>query len=206
VSHLVAKYGYVAVFVIVALESFGIPIPGETILIAAGTYAGATHKLSVWLIWPIAVVGVEVGATVGYIVGVKGGYKVMHRYGRYIHMSEKEMKIGRYVFDRYGALVVSVGRFVAILRTYAAFLAGTNKMKAARFQVWNLIGAVAWTGAWSLLSYYLGHSLSKASKTADYAIGAVAVLLVVGVIFFVRSRAKQLEARAEAAYPGPLED
>lgn len=205
-SHLVATYGYAAVFVIVALESFGVPIPGETILIAAGTYAGATHKLSVWLIWPLAVAGVEVGATLGYIVGVTGGYKLIRRYGRYIRMNEKEMKVGRYVFDRYGPLVVSVGRFVAVLRTYAAFLAGTNRMKATRFQIWNLIGAVAWTGTWSLLSYYLGHSLSNASKSADYAIGAVAVVLVVAVVFFVRSRAKQLEAMAEAAYPGPLED
>jgi membrane protein DedA with SNARE-associated domain len=207
VSHLVATYGYWAVFTVLALEAFGVPIPGETILIAAGTYAGTGHhNLSVWLIWLLGFIGVEVGATAGYWVGVKGGYKLLRKYGRYIHMNEPEVKVGLYVFDRYGPVVVSAGRYVAVLRTYSAFLAGTNRMKAAKFQVFNIIGAVAWTGTWSLLSYYVGNSLKSASKSVDYAVGAVAVVLVVAVIVVVRRQAKRLEAVAERAYPGPLPD
>ena len=202
---LIATYGYYAIAAIVTLEAFGIPIPGETILIGAGTYAGATHKLSVWLIWLIAFVSVEIGATASYYVGERGGFRLALKYGRVIHVNEKELKMGRYVFDRYGTLVVSIGRFVAILRTYAAFLAGTMKMNKVRFQIANAIGAAAWTGLWSLLSYKLGDTLSKASKTADYAVAGAAIVLVIGFILLVRSKAKVLEAKAEAAYPGPLE-
>lgn len=205
-SHLVSSYGYWAVVVVLALESFGVPIPGETILIAAGTYAGKTHHLSVWLIWVLGVVGVEIGSTAGFLAGVKGGYPLLRRYGRYIHMNEPEVKIGRYVFDRFGSLVVTAGRFVAVLRTYAAFLAGTNRMRASKFVVFNLIGAVVWTGTWSFLSYFIGNSLANASKPVDYTVGALAVVLVVVVIIVVRHQAKRLEAVAEAAYPGPLTD
>jgi len=206
VSHLVSTYGYWAVFTVLALEAFGIPIPGEVMLIAAGTYAGTSHHLSVWIIWLVAFVGVELGSTFGYWLGVKGGYRLLRRYGRYIRMNEPEVKVGRYVFDRYGAVVVSAGRFVAVLRTYAAFLAGTNRMNAVKFQVFNIAGAVAWTGTWSLLSYHLGSGLKSASKTVDYAVGAVVIVLVVAAILVVRRQAKRLEALAEQAYPGPLAD
>jgi membrane protein DedA with SNARE-associated domain len=205
-THLVHQYGYWAVIVVLALESFGVPIPGETILIAAGTYAGETHNLSVWVIWLLGTVGVLVGSSAGFLVGVKGGYPLLRRYGRYIHMNEPEIKVGLYVFDRYGAVVVSAGRFVAVLRTYSAFLAGTNRMKTVKFAAFNLLGAVAWTGTWSLLAYYVGKSLSSASKPVDYTVGAIAVVLVVVVILVVRRQAKRLESVAEAAYPGPLPD
>jgi membrane protein DedA with SNARE-associated domain len=206
VNHLVSTYGYWAVILVTSLEAFGIPIPGETVLVAAGTYAG-THPntMSVWLIWLFAFIGVEVGSTLSFWVGVKGGYPLLKRYGRYIHLEEPQVKVGRYVFDRYGAPVVSAGRFVAVLRTYAAFLAGTNRMNPVKFQIFNLIGAFIWTGTWTLLSFYVGDSLKTASKTVDYVVAAVAVVLVVAVIFFVRHHAKRLEAVAEAAYPGPLD-
>ena len=205
-SHLVSHYGYWAVFTVLALEAFGIPIPGEVMLIAAGTYAGTSHHLSVWIIWLVGFAGVEIGATAGYWLGVKGGYPLLRRYGKYIRMNEPEVKVGRYVFDRYGPLVVSAGRFVAVLRTYAAFLAGTNRMNPLKYQVFNIAGAVAWTGTWSLLSYHLGNSLKSASRTVDYVVGGVVVVLVVAAILVVRRQAKRLEALAEAAYPGPLTD
>ena len=205
-NHLVHTYGYWAVLIVLGLEAFGIPIPGETILVAAGTYAGETHHLSVWAIWAIAVLAVLIGSTGGYWVGVKGGYALLRKYGRYVHMQEKEIKVGRYIFDRYGAPVVSAGRFVALLRTYAPFLAGTNRMGWRKFFVFNAIGAVAWSGVWSLLSYYVGGGLKSASKSVDYAVAAAAVVLLVGAIVIVRRQAKRLEAVAEAAYPGPLTD
>lgn len=205
-NHLVATYGYWAVFAVLALESFGVPIPGETILIAAGTYAGQQHHLDVWVIWLVACLGVEIGSTAGYWVGYKGGYRLLRRYGRYIRMNEPEVKVGRYVFDRFGAPVVVLGRFVAVLRTYASFLAGTNRMNPAKFQVFNLAGAVVWTGLWTFLAYTVGASLKSASKPVDYAVGAVAVVLVVVVIVVVRRQARRLEEVAERAYPGPLTD
>lgn len=206
VNNLVSSYGYLGVAGVVGAEALGIPFPGETVLIAAGTYAGDTHKLSPWLIWLVAVVAIEVGASLGYVVGAKGGYRLLVRYGRYIKMREPEIKVGRYVFDRYGAAVVMLGRFVGILRTYAPFLAGTSRMRWARFSLFNLVGALAWSGLWTFLAYHLGAKLSHTSSAVSLYLGIAAVLAFVAVLVVVKKQAKRLEAVAEAAFPGPLED
>jgi membrane protein DedA with SNARE-associated domain len=203
---LISHYGYWAVFVLVALESLGIPLPGETILIAAGTYAGHTHKLNVWIIWAVAAAGAIIGDNIGYWIGDKGGYPLLRRYGRYIRVKETEIKIGRYVFDRYGASVVFFGRFVSILRTYAAFLAGTNKMRWRKFLVYNMAGGIIWAGIYSFGSYYLGSALKHASGTINWILAGVAVVAVFVTILLVRRASKRLEVLAEAAYPGPLPD
>jgi membrane protein DedA with SNARE-associated domain len=206
VTHLVDTYGYPLVAAFVALEALGIPFPGETVLVAAGAYAGATHHLSVWALWAVAVGSVLAGSTAGFALGEWGGYRLLRRYGAYIRMREKEIKIGRYVFDRYGPVVVCLGRYVAVLRTYAPFLAGTNRMNRTRFALFNLIGALAWTGTWTWLSYELGARLERASTTVDYGVAAAAVVAVVVAVMVGRRRVRQLELAAEAAYPGPLPD
>ena len=127
--HLVVSYGYLAVFTLVGLESLGVPVPGETVLIVAGTYAGPHPQLSPWGDLRGAV-GREPSSatTIGYWVGDKGGYRLLRRYGHYVRFDEPKMKVARYIFDRHGGKVVFFGRFVSMLRTYAAFLAGTNRM------------------------------------------------------------------------------
>lgn len=206
INHLVARDGYWALFLLITAESLGVPLPGEAILIAAGTYAGQTHKLSVWLIFAIAAGAAVVGGTVGFLIGEYGGYRLLRRYGRYIRVKEAELKVGRYIFARYGGWVVFFGRFVAILRTYASFLAGTNRMARPKFMVFNVAGGVVWAGVWSFLSYYAGNGLKHASGRVDLVVGIVAVILVVTVIVVIRRQSKRLEAVAEAAYPGPLTD
>jgi membrane protein DedA with SNARE-associated domain len=203
-SHLVSSYGYYAVGLLILLECVGVPLPGEAILIAAGTYAGQSHKLSIWLIFVIASFSAIVGFGISFWIGVKGGYPLLRKYGRYIHINEGEMKVGRYIFDRYGGGVVFFGRFVAVLRTYAAFLAGTNRMSWRKFLIFNGAGGVAWAALWSFLSYSVGSTLKKASAVIDYAIGGAAVVLVVAAILFVRHHSKRIMAKAEEAYPGPL--
>jgi membrane protein DedA with SNARE-associated domain len=203
---LIHHYGYWAVFVLVALESLGIPLPGETILIAAGTYAGHTHNLNVWLIFLVAAAAAIIGDNIGYWIGDKGGYPLLRRYGRYIRVKEPEIKVGRYVFDRYGASVVFFGRFISILRTYAAFLAGTNKMRWRRFVVYNMAGGIIWAAIYSFGSYYLGDALKHASGTINWILAGVAVVAVFVTIMLVRRASKRLEILAEAAYPGPLPD
>jgi membrane protein DedA with SNARE-associated domain len=205
VDHLVSTYGYWAVFGLVALESLGIPLPGETILIAAGTYAGHTHKLVVWLIFAVAAAGAILGDNIGFWIGDKGGYQLIRRYGHYIRVDETEIKIGRYIFDRHGGKVVFFGRFVSVLRTYAAFLAGTNRMRWRNFLVYNAAGGLLWAAIYTFVSYAVGNSLRKASGTINLALGAVAAVAIVAAIIVVRRQAARLAAVAEAAYPGPLE-
>ena len=206
VHHLLTQYGYAAVFILVGLESLGIPLPGETILITAGIYAGTTHKLSIWWIFAVAAAGAILGDNIGFWIGDKGGYRLLRRYGHYVRADEAKIKVGRYVFDRQGAKVVFFGRFVSVLRTYAAFLAGTLKMHWRRFLPFNAVGGLVWSAIYAFAAYGLGNSINKASKTLDIILGVVAVVVVVAAIVLVRRQANKLTEKAEAAYPGPLPD
>jgi membrane protein DedA with SNARE-associated domain len=204
VDHLITSFGYWAVFAFVGLESLGIPLPGETALVAAGTYAGHTHRLNVWVIFLVASAAAIVGDNIGFWIGDKGGYALLRRYGRHVRIDESKMKVGRYIFDRRGGSVVFFGRFVSILRTYAAFLAGTNRMPWRKFLVFNAAGGIIWAAIYTFLAYAIGNSLRNASGTINLALAAVAVAAIVVVILLVRRKSRQLEALAEAAYPGPL--
>lgn len=204
VHHLLTQYGYPAVFLLVGLESLGIPLPGETILIAAGIYAGTTHKLSVWIIFAVAAAGAILGDNIGFWIGDKGGYRLLRRYGHYIRADESKIKVGRYVFDRQGPKVVFFGRFVSVLRTYAAFLAGTLKMHWRKFLPFNALGGIVWSAIYAFAAYGLGNTINQASKPVDISLGVVAAIIIVATIVVVRRQAAKLTEKAEAAYPGPL--
>jgi len=203
-NHLISTYGYWAVFVFVAAESLGVPIPGETALIAAGAYAGQTHRLSPWVIFVVAMVAAVVGNLIGYAIGYKGGFALATRYGRKVRLDERKLKVGRYVLDRQGGKVIFFGRFVSILRTYIAFLAGTVRMDWRRFALATVAAAIVWAGAYTTLAYEGAKTLKRLSGTVDLVVAGVAVLVVVGVILVTRRQVKVLGDKAEAAYPGPL--
>jgi membrane protein DedA with SNARE-associated domain len=204
ISHLVASYGYWAVFLLVGAESLGIPLPGETALITAGIYAGHTHRLSPWLIFAVAAAGAIIGDNLGYWIGDKGGYRLARRYGPKVRLDERKLKIARYLFDTHGAKVVFFGRFVSILRTYAAFLAGTSKMAWRRFVVANASGGMVWAGIYTLAAYLAGAALQRVSGTISWALLGAAVVAIVTVLVLSRRQIGRLAVRAEAAYPGPL--
>jgi membrane protein DedA with SNARE-associated domain len=203
-NHLIMTYGYLAVALFVGVESLGVPLPGETALILAAIYAGHTHSLSVWLIFAVAAAAAILGDNIGFLIGDKGGYRLLRRYGHYLHIDESKLKIGRYIFDRHGGKVVFFGRFVSVLRTYAAFLAGTNRMRWPRFLAWNAAGGIVWAAVFSFAAYGAGSAFSKASGIINLALGAAAVVIVAAVILVVRHQAAKLGQRAEAAYPGPI--
>ena len=207
-SHLIAVYGYWALFALVGAESVGIPVPGETALVLAGAYAGSTHRLSPWLIFVVAAAAAFAGDNLGYWIGSKGGYRLARRYGARIpalRLDERKLKTARYLFDRHGRKVVFFGRFVSILRTYAAFLAGTSKMRWRRFLPANAAGGVLWAGAYTLASYLAGDTLERASTLISLILAAVAVLAIVIAVLLVRHQTSRIAVRAEAAYPGPLD-
>lgn len=203
-DHLIDTYGYWAVFAFVAAESLGVPIPGETALIAAGAYAGGTHRLNPWVIFAVAAVAAVAGNIVGYIVGWKGGFAVASRYGSKVRLDEHKLKVGRYVLDRQGGKVVFFGRFVSVLRTYIAFLAGTVRMGRPKFLVATVAGAVVWAAVYTVLSYKAAATLKRLSLTLDLILGGLAVAVVVGVVLVTRRQLKALGEKAEAAYPGSL--
>jgi membrane protein DedA with SNARE-associated domain len=197
-------YGYLAVFLIVGMESIGVPVPGETMLIAAAVYAGSTHKLSIALIVLVAAAGAIVGDNIGYWVGRQGGWRLLRRYGHRVGIGERRLKLGRYLFLRHGGKVVFFGRFVSILRTYAAALAGANHMPFPRFFSFNASGGVVWAAIYGFGYYFAAHVLKKLNTPFTVAAIAVAVAVGVGLIVFIRRNIDEWEERAERALPGPL--
>lgn len=206
IGNLVASYGYWAMFALVAAESLGIPLPGETALIIAGTYAGTTHHLNPWAVFAVAAVAAIIGDNIGFWIGDRGGYRLARRYGPKVRLDERKLKTARYLFDRQGVKVVFLGRFVSVLRTYAAFLAGTSRMRWRKFLPANASGGIAWAGIYTLASYLAGNALQQASGTIAWALGAAAVLAIIATWLLVRRQASRLADRAEEAYPGPLDN
>jgi membrane protein DedA with SNARE-associated domain len=204
-GHLIASYGYWALFALVAIESLGIPLPGETALIIAGAYAGTTHRLSPWLIFAVASAAAATGDSIGYWIGNKGGCRLARRHGNKVRLDERKLKIARHLFDRHGTKVVFFGRFVSVLRTYAAFLAGTSRMRWRRFLPANVSGGIVWAGIYTLAAYLAGGAVQRASGPIGWVLGAAAAAAIIAAWFLLHRQAGQLAVRAEEAYPGPLE-
>lgn len=202
IHHLIATYGYWIVFALVAAESLGVPLPGETALIAAATYAGATHKLSISFIFAVGAAAAIIGDSTGYWIGDKGGYRLVRRYGHYVRIDDKKMNAARYLFERHGGKVVFFGRFISVLRTYAAFLAGTTRMRYRRFLFFNAAGGLVWAALYSFGAYFAGSTITKASTPIEIAFVVIGVLVIVAAIIVSRRKMRDLTARAEEAAAG----
>lgn len=205
-DHVLSSFGYLAVFAFVGIESLGVPFPGETMLITASIYTAATGHLEIAAVVAAAAAGAIVGDNVGYAIGRSGGLRLLRRYGRYVRVDERRLRLGRYIFMRHGGKVVFFGRFVSVLRTYAAFLAGTNQMRWQRFLAFNAAGGVIWAVVYGLGYFYLGSVMKKLSTPVDIAIGSVAALAVIASLLFLRRHEHRLQERADRALPGGLEE
>jgi membrane protein DedA with SNARE-associated domain len=162
---LIQVYGPWIIFGIIALESAGVPLPGETILVAAALLAATTHQIDITVVVIAAAAGAIVGDGIGYTVGRRFGMPLLRRYGRYIRLDENRLLIGRYLFFRYGNAVVFFGRFVAVLRMFAALLAGANSMPAGRFFFFNITGGVCWACLFGFGAHAIGYEIYKISDT-----------------------------------------
>src|SRR6058998_1327722 len=160
-THFLTAYGYWAVLFFVALESTGIPFPGETMLLVAAIYAGTTHRLSLPLVITAAASGAILGDNLGYWIGHEGGYRLLRRYGHYFRIDERKVKLGQYLFRKHGGKVVFFGRFIAVLRAWAAFLAGTNRMRWPDFLLFNALGGIVWATLIGTGGYYLGDAMHR---------------------------------------------
>lgn len=206
ITQPIQTYGYWAVFLAVGLESLGVPIPGETTLIAAALYAGSTHRLSFVTLGIVAAAAAIIGDNIGYLIGRFGGYRLLRRYGHYVRVDEAKLKVGRYLFDRHGGKVVFFGRFISVLRTYAAFLAGANMMSWRRFLLYNSAGGILWAAVVTASAYVLGTTVHRVGTAITIAGAVLLVVVIVVLLVYLRRHLKRLEARAEQAYPGPLDD
>jgi len=201
--HLFATYGVWTVALIVGLESLGLPLPGEAVLIIAAVYA-ATHDGNIAFVIAAATIGAIVGDNIGYLIGREFGYRLVLRFGSSLGLTEGRIKLGQYLFQKYGGTVVFFGRFFAVLRFLAAFLAGVNQLAWPRFLVANALGGFVWASMVGMSAYTLGRSIHRVQGPVG-AIGiAFALAIVITIFIYLRRHEAQLQSRAEAALPGPL--
>jgi membrane protein DedA with SNARE-associated domain len=205
IGSIIASYGYGAVFGLVTAESFGVPLPAETALIVAAVYSGQTHRLSPWLLWLVASAAAIIGDNIGFWIGDKGGYALARRYGPKVRLDERKLKTARYLFDQHGPKVVFFGRFVSILRAYAAFLAGVSKMRWRKFLIANASGGIIWAAIYTFAAYLAGNAFERLSKTINYVLLGAGVAVILVTLFAVRKQFARYADRAEQEYPGPLE-
>jgi membrane protein DedA with SNARE-associated domain len=161
---LIQVHGPWIIAVVVALESAGVPLPGETILVAAALLAATTNQIDIAVVVAAAATGAIIGNGIGYTIGRRFGTPFLRKYGRYIRLDESRLLIGRYLFFRYGNAVVFFGRFVAVLRMFAALLAGANSMPAGRFFCFNVIGGICWACLFGFGAHAFGSEIFKISK------------------------------------------
>jgi len=199
IDGLVQAYGLWALFAAVMLESTGVPIPGETALISAALYAGATNRVAIFSVVIVAAAAAIVGDNIGYLIGRTLGVRLLVRYGHYVNLTESRLRIGHYLFQRHGAKIVFFGRFVAILRAIAALLAGANRMYWPRFLAMNALGGMTWAALVGFAAYLFGEQMTRVAGPVGLILLAVTLgLIVVGISFFVRHE-KQLETSVAAA-------
>ena len=203
-TQLISHYGYWVVMLFVGVESIGIPFPGETMLLAAAIYAGTTQELDISLVIAAASAGAVIGDNIGYWFGREFGYELLLRFGRYIHFDQRKMKLGMYLFQKHGGKVVFFGRFVAVLRAFAALLAGINQMDWRRFLLFNMAGGVTWATLLGLAGYNLGKEARHLLGKAGIVILVVAAALLVVALIAIRRNERRLEEEAERMFPGPL--
>jgi membrane protein DedA with SNARE-associated domain len=202
---LLATYGYLAVFFFVGIESIGVPVPGETMLITAAIYAGTTGRLSIFWVIVASSAGAIVGDNIGYTIGRTGGYRLVKRYGRYIRLEENRLRLGQYLFRKHGSKVVFFGRFISVLRIFAAFLAGVNHMHWRRFLVFNAAGGIIWSTIYGTAAYLVGQQLLRLSGPADLVLAIVGVAVIVAVIIFLRRNEARLQREADQAMARPVD-
>ncbi|WP_018332535.1 DedA family protein [Actinomycetospora chiangmaiensis] len=182
-------YGYLAVGGLLFLEDFGVPVPGETILIAAAVYAGA-GQLNVAVVLLIGVVAAVAGDNVGYAVGRYGGRRLVDRVGRYVGLTPARVGRAERFFARHGGKIIVVARFVEGLRQANGIIAGLTGMPWRRFLGFNALGAVLWVGVWTGLGYLAGAHIDEVYRTVTryevYLLVALAVVVLALVVRRVR--------------------
>jgi membrane protein DedA with SNARE-associated domain len=187
-------YGYWTVAAVLLLENAGVPVPGETILLAAAFLAHSDRHLRVPYLILVGTCAATFGDNLGYAIGHYGGRRVLERYREFFHISREHVARGERLFARYGAPTILFARFVFGMRVIAGPLAGVLRMHWKKFAVFNAVGAALWVSTITMLGYLAGHHRARVVRflrEADYAI--LAVIVVVALYFWWRHRKSQGE-------------
>ena len=201
-------FGVWAIALLIMVEDFGIPVPGETILIAGAIYAGA-GRLNVVAVGVAAFIAAIIGDNIGFAIGHFGGRALALRWGKYVFLTEERLNKAEAFFDRRGAIVITFARFVEGLRQANGIIAGITGMHWLRFLIFNAIGAALWVGTWVSLGYLAGDHITTIyhyiTVYSYYVLIALAVL-VVGYIALRLRRRRWRSASAAATRAGETDE
>jgi len=195
-------FGYWAVLLFVMIEDFGVPVPGETILIAAAVYAGA-GRLNVIMVGVIGFVAAVIGDNIGFAIGHYGGRALVLRWGRYVRLTQERLDQAEAFFNRHGAWIIALARFVEGLRQANGIVAGTTGMRWRRFLVFNALGAALWVGTWVSLGYLAGSHIDTIyhdiTGYSSYLLIALAVVLTAYIAWHIVRRRRRTASAARQA-------
>jgi membrane protein DedA with SNARE-associated domain len=205
---VVSRFGYLGVTGIVFIESFGVPAPGETSIIAGSALAGS-GRLNIFVVATVAFLAAVCGDSIGYVIGRTGGRSLLLRFGKYVGLKEHRLERVEQFMARRGPIMVVVARFIEGLRQLNGVVAGVTRMPFGRFVVYNAIGAALWVGVWSSAGYFAGNHLDAIEavihRYQNLALVALVVLVVAYVLYRVRKhRAEKKPVRAESDTPSPV--
>ncbi len=182
-THIVEQYGYVAVALLVTIEGFGVPLPGETAVVVAAAFA-ARGSLNIVGVVISTTIGTILGGSGGYWIGRVGGRSLLQRYGHLLRMDEKRLARTEAYFDRHGAKTVFFARFVALLRIFGSLMAGVAHMPFPTFTAVNAFGGLLWAVTFSAVGYLFGKNLSRLDGYLGEVGIALSVLVVLGYLVY----------------------
>jgi membrane protein DedA with SNARE-associated domain len=195
-------YGYWAILALVMIEDFGIPVPGETILIAGAIYAGH-GQLNVVAVGAVAFLAAVIGDNIGFAIGHFGGRELALRWGRYVFLTEERLDKAEGFFERHGGWIITFARFIEGLRQANGIVAGITGMHWRRFLAFNALGAALWVGTWVSLGYFAGNHINTIyhyiTQYSLYVLIALAVLLAGYITRHVLRRRRRRAGQARQA-------
>jgi membrane protein DedA with SNARE-associated domain len=205
ISGTLQHYGLWAIGLLITLEDFGIPVPGETILIAGAIYAGA-GRLNIVAVGVVAFVAAVTGDNIGFAIGHFGGRALALRFGKYVFLTEERLDKAENFFDRRGSIVITFARFVEGLRQANGIIAGITGMHWLRFLVFNAIGAALWAGTWVTIGYFAGSNITTVyhyiTLYSYYVLAGLAVLIVGYIVWRRRRRRAAAASQTDEAPEG----
>ncbi len=191
------NFGYLAVALLIMLEDFGVPAPGETVLVAAALYAG-TGRLNIVAVGVVAVVAAVAGDNIGYAIGRYGGRSAVQRFGRYVHLTSHRFAKAEGFFARHGGKMVIIARFVEVLRQLNGIIAGMAGMTWPRFLIFNTIGALLWVGTWATLGDLAGSHINTIyTYITRYSLYALIAAVIVAAAVIARAVLRRRRRRPQ---------